>query len=366
MGYGIDDIRIEALLPALGRAEDRLARLDERVARSPIGEGFRERNHFYDAAASMWIAGELVHIEDLVLHDASMDVRTPTHELTQAHAILRSRRRLWRETASWGIGAAGMATLRGRTALPEADVADDEDPTDELDDDAIAVRDALQAEYAELDAALASAERLLQGNDDTAARSAQSDPRLLIYDPDWDEDARLSEWRDLMSQVERHPPALAAAILWEAWETAEPLQRQHWLGNVLVGAYLRSRGKVTSHLFGLAAGLKTIPRERRRARTRAERIAACLDAMAAAADADLETLNRLHLARGQIEHRLRGRRSSSSLPAVVDLLFSRPIVSAGMIAEAVKVTPRGALSLIGELGVREMTGRGRYRAWGVL
>jgi len=51
---------------------------------------------------------------------------------------------------------------------------------------------------------------------------------------------------------------------------------------------------------------------------------------------------------------------------VVDLLFSRPIVSAGMIAEAVKVTPRGALSLIGELGVREMTGRGRYRAWGVL
>jgi HTH DNA binding domain len=38
-----------------------------------------------------------------------------------------------------------------------------------------------------------------------------------------------------------------------------------------------------------------------------------------------------------------------------------PIVSAGMIPKAVKVTPRGALNLIGELGVREITGRGRYR-----
>lgn len=67
-----------------------------------------------------------------------------------------------------------------------------------------------------------------------------------------------------------------------------------------------------------------------------------------------------------MQRRLRSRRSSSSLPGVIDLILSRPIVSATMIAKEVNVTQRGALNLIAELGVREMTGRGRYRAWGIL
>jgi hypothetical protein len=37
-----------------------------------------------------------------------------------------------------------------------------------------------------------------------------------------------------------------------------------------------------------------------------------------------------------------------------------------MIAKTARVTQRAALNLIGELGVREVTGRGRYRAWGIL
>ncbi|ESZ10152.1 hypothetical protein X737_32130 [Mesorhizobium sp. L48C026A00] len=51
---------------------------------------------------------------------------------------------------------------------------------------------------------------------------------------------------------------------------------------------------------------------------------------------------RLAQAREQMERRLRGRRSSSSLPAVVELVLSRPVVSAAMIAKAAKVTQRGA------------------------
>lgn len=38
-----------------------LSRLDERIARSAVGEGFVERSHFTDACASLWIDGELVH-----------------------------------------------------------------------------------------------------------------------------------------------------------------------------------------------------------------------------------------------------------------------------------------------------------------
>jgi len=46
--------------------------------------------------------------------------------------------------------------------------------------------------------------------------------------------------------------------------------------------------------------------------------------------------------------------------------LSRPLVSAGMIAKQLKITPRAAQDLVAELGLRELTGRGRYRAWGIL
>ncbi len=54
------------------------------MRRCPVAGGFIERGHFFDAVACMWLADELVHIEDLVLHDARMDIRSPTHELTIA------------------------------------------------------------------------------------------------------------------------------------------------------------------------------------------------------------------------------------------------------------------------------------------
>ena len=85
-----------------------------------------------------------------------------------------------------------------------------------------------------------------------------------------------------------------------------------------------------------------------------------------AAEGGLKEIARLAQASDQMERRLRGRRASSSLPAAIELVLQRPVVSAEMVAQAAKVTPRGALNLIADLGVREMTGRGRYRAWGIL
>lgn len=42
------------------------------------------------------------------------------------------------------------------------------------------------------------------------------------------------------------------------------------------------------------------------------------------------------------------------------------MVSAGMIAEELGVTTQGALKIAAALNLRELTGRGRFRAWGVL
>jgi hypothetical protein len=88
--------------------------------------------------------------------------------------------------------------------------------------------------------------------------------------------------------------------------------------------------------------------------------------MSATAAAGMKDIDRLTLAKRQLERKALSKRSTSSLPIAIELLLSRPIVSAHMVAKAARITPRGALNLVSELGVREMTGRGRYRAWGVL
>src|SRR6218665_3022610 len=94
MSYDLTNLPIHSLLKPVFEAGIALARLDERVSRSEVGSGFLERQNFADACASLWIDGELVHLEDLALHDAGHDVRAPTHELTIARDVLRTRRRI--------------------------------------------------------------------------------------------------------------------------------------------------------------------------------------------------------------------------------------------------------------------------------
>lgn len=368
MRYDISNLPLTTLLPAIARAEDMLARLDERVLRHAVGDGFRERGHFFDAVGALWVGGELVHVEDLVLHDARMDTRTPTHELTIAHAVLRSRRRLWNAEPNWGLETVGLAALRGDLGEAEEsgifrpvplEIAETEDEDPEEEDD-------FGVDFSEIDAVIARSDRVLNGEVPEPRAVTVNDPLGLIHDEDWDEDERLESWRAVIRQADLLPPALGAAVLFDAWERIEPLRRQHWLGSLLVSAYLRSREKVASHLFCLNVGLKSIRHERRRSPDRTTRLAAFLEAMALSADSGLKELDRLSLAKLQMERRLKDRRSNSSLPGVIDIVLSRPIVSAKMIARHVGVTSRGALNLVSELGVREMTGRGRYRGWGVL
>jgi hypothetical protein len=368
MAYEIGQLNHGTLLGPIAAAEDALARLDERVARSEVGAGFAERADFFESVSSMWVGGELVHLEDLVLHDAQMDIRAPSHELVIAHRIVRARRRVTRNDPGWAVSRSGIMALAGvgEETFVDAEPVDRGGEGVELD---LVGDAALSPELAEIDEVLARTQWLVDGN--AAVEQKKREPEisvgeLLIRDPDWDEGERIGEWLELAKQVERLPATLAAAVLWDAWEHLEPLQRQHWLGQVLVSDFLRSRGKVRSHLLAYAVGLREVPRERRRSRDRTTRLSAYLDAMSAASGVGMKDIDRLTLAKRQLERRAVGRRSTSSLPAAIDLLLSRPIVSAPMIAKAAEVTPRGALNLVGELGVRELTGRGRYKAWGIL
>jgi hypothetical protein len=93
---------------------------------------------------------------------------------------------------------------------------------------------------------------------------------------------------------------------------------------------------------------------------------AFLDAIHEAATTGLKEHDRLVMARELMERRLKHRRSSSKLPRLIELVLARPLVSTAMIQKELKVTRQGALNLVADFSLREMTGRRRFQAWGIV
>ncbi|NEK38596.1 DUF1612 domain-containing protein [Rhizobium leguminosarum] len=350
-----------------------LTRLDERIARSPVGPGWIERIQYVDACASLWIDGELVHLEDLVLHDATRDIRTPSHELTIARDILRTRRRIAGQSPDWALSADGIRSLRQTSEIGAG--GGDEATTTGVIRPAIAIeaegegndtddaQDLPGVDYAAIDAVLARSDAAIE----RASKPGPAPADPLVYDLDWDEDERLEEWRSVLRQAQDLPAVLQAIVALDAWNELSVLQHAPWLGRLLAASLLRHAGVTTdTHLAALNFGLKTISVDRRRHRDRETRLLAIAHGLIAAAEIGLKEHDRLALARTLLERKLEGRRTSSKLPELVDLVMAKPLVSAGMVAKTLEVTPQAARRIVLELGLREMTGRGRFRAWGIL
>ncbi|NEK19016.1 DUF1612 domain-containing protein [Rhizobium leguminosarum] len=376
MAYDLAKISMTALMRPAFDAGIALTRLDERIARSPVGAGFLERQNFADACASLWIDGELVHLEDLVLHDATRDIRTPTHELTIARDVLRTRRRISGQSPDWALSAEGIRTLRqtsdinsvGAEALEPAGIvrpavtANAEGEGRDIDE----AEGLPGVDYAAIDAVLARSEAAIE----QAKRPGRADTRErdpLVYDLDWDEDARLEEWRGVLRQTQELPAMLQAIIVLDAWNELSVLQHAPWLGRMLCASILRQTGITTgAHLAAINLGLKTIPVDQRCHRGRETRLLAIAHGFLAAAEIGLKEHDRLTLAKTMMDRKLEGRRTSSKLPELVELVMAKPLVSAGMVAKTLEMTPQAARRIVLELGLREMTGKGRFRAWGIL
>ena len=241
----------------------------------------------------------------------------------------------------------------------------DDDDGDELEFEHDDGEETRSTDFDEIDALLA---RTSRSTNDIQIAAANRDDSGFVYDEDWDEESRLSEWRERMKESENLPPLMAAGLALEAWEMIEPLQHRAWLGSLLAAALLRARGKTRHHLVAMHAGFRHALYRHSRRHDLVKKLTVFAQAIETMAKLDSKELDRLTLVRELLLRKSVGRRSNSKLPRLVDLCLQSPIISVPLAAEKLRVSQQAVTIMIEELApnLRELTGRGRYRAWAIL
>jgi len=356
-GFVVPNLRWRALLLPLAAAEDALARLDQCLRTSPIAEGWVSRSHYREACASTALDGALVSVEELILRQEQIGDIPSYDGFRQADFVLQTRRRIATTRASWAMSRDGLEALTGQAGGQEARSPRADERLEEQDTDPGAED--------EWNTALAAIDAVLQRS---TQRLEHIKARLSLPAIDNDQADALNRWQSVVfGEASTFPSILAAAILHDAWLTLNPAAP--WLGRQLCAAYLRHRGK-THFLPCLAIGLQG--RAHRRgvyrplAQSAEERILETLDGLTAAAEQGLSDHDRWTTARETLLRKAEGRRKHSHLPALIDFVLRMPLITSASVARELHIAPRNALELIGALGLREITERGRFRAWVIL
>lgn len=415
---------VEAATVALVRYDERLVRVEPVLA-----EGAGTRAHLLEAQALIHLSGGVAPLEDIVLNDAGMDARLPSPEVVRAVGLARLRRRLRRRRPESLLAAGTLEALLGapgseggdeeaadagtaqdapprRAAawdmpLPgdgEDDGGDDLWPVRADDDEALPALgeadeapasgrtggqrprdpwrprpDAAPADRV-LDQTLAEADRLLARSRRTLERyndlgTATGRDMLTIDDPAYGGPERVAAWRAAVAAADGLPAVLVTAAALDAWLLLEPSEHRGEWGFLLSAALLRGGALSLRHLPALALGYRLGRFRWGPHQDHATRLGGLLAAIRESAVAGQADIDRLALARAAMQQRCLGRSRNSRLGQLVDLFLASPIVTVQLAARKLDVTPQAVDAMLRELGPalpRELTGRRRYRAWGIV
>ena len=318
------------LAPPLAATAGALARLEERLRSEALRQGVMSRLDVADAVAALWLEGELVDRDDLILHGASMDARRPDLPLLRAHLALTARRRTGRLRAGSLPSPETILSLVGEADSPLGGGAAGPAP--------------MQEAWAD-------------------------DPLGLRANPG-EQRTALTAWREVACGLEDMPPALAAASAWLAWDQIDPLPRHGFVGALLAAFLLRQGPCLPPLAHGMRAVRLAGSTLRRGVGTGAfvDSLLQRLAAIEAGTRYGLDIHARLALAEQVLASRTRGGRSSSLLPDFIRLALEEPLVTAPSVARRLGVSQQAALDLVQRAGpsLREVSGRRRYRAWAVV
>ena len=331
-----------------------MIRLDERVRRSSpeLASGFKSRCDFYEAQA----VARVVHLEDVVLHDANTDVRMPTDEILAASRALVRRSELAKASKSKCADPEYLAKIT-QLALTEflateseASLATqssgsgvlDELAQDDLTPDSL-TQDDLAAAMGDLDSLAAK----------LTAKAASPASHSIA---------------GLLHEIAPLPPFLGGILLLDHWfyQAGETISDS---GPLLLGAYWKASGFMTAHSPSIARGLwKSRNRWQRQVETE-ERIIDLLATFTKLAKLGHADLDRLTLAQEVMLNKVPATGRHIKLREMITVFIELPMVSNAILMNRLKISKQAVDYLLAQLGSalpRELTGRERYRAWGVL
>lgn len=337
------------ILPPLDAASETIARFDERMDRDDgVAASVESRIHFREACSALWLEGYLVRLEDLVLHDASTDLRTPTPELIAAAEVLQIRHALCRHPPEWPMSEAGLDALIRGSPVEKADVeVPDHGP-----------------EFSRHREEGWHFRSLPKATSD--GRTQPTAPCFELTNEHCSKVERVQQWLTAIRATEDLPAVLAAAFAWDAWATTKQLQGRDLLGMQLVASFFRYKGKTKFHLPALNVGMRAAGYRRSGHDDLPIRLCGFFRAVKAAAEIGLRDLSEVSQAKQRMEERIRGRRTNSRLPELVQLFLFSPVVTVPLAAKSLRVSPQAVEGMIKTLGpdlLRELTGRARNRVW---